>query len=100
MAQRKINAVSFFGVQVWIADVKHENARMRPVVIKLFESGGAERMLVVGDKRTAGPERNLYTGATRETHKVALAEITFRVVTVLLNPPTELKTHFLEINPL
>src|SRR6266481_5058717 len=61
MPQREINAVALFRIQVRIADIENENARMRAIVIKLFESGGAERMLIVSDKRAASPERHAHT---------------------------------------
>jgi hypothetical protein len=98
--QREVNAIGLLGVQAWIADVENENARMWPIVIKLFESRGAKRVLVVSYERATPPEGHAHTRAAGESHKVTLAEVPFRVVAILLNTSAELKTNALEVNSL
>ena len=98
MPQREVNAVALLRIQVPIADIENENARMRAIVIKLFESGGAERMLIVSDKRAASPERHAHTRTAGEANKVALTEVAFRVVAILLDASAKLKAYALEVN--
>src|SRR5260370_451720 len=98
VTQRQIHAVALFGFQVGVADVEYENTRMRPVIVKLFERRGAERMLVVGDKRSASPQRYTSARTAGKSKKVALAKIALRSVAVLLNAPAKLETHTLEID--
>src|SRR5258708_5268879 len=71
---------------------------MRAIVIEFFEGWRAEGMLVVGYKRSTRPERYAYARTVRESHKVTFAEVTFRVVAVLLDASPELKTNALEID--
>src|SRR6266851_4333637 len=100
VAKRKINSVSLLSLQVWISNIKNQNARMRPVVIELLERGSAKRVLIIGQKRAAIPKGEAHSGAAGETQKVTLAKISFRTVAVLLNSSAELKTNAFKVDSL
>ncbi len=100
MPQREINAVALLRIQVRIADIENENARMRAIVIKLFESWRAEGVLIVSYKRAPCPKGNAHTRTAGKADKVVHAKVAFRVVTILFDASAELKTNALKVDSL
>src|SRR5690606_13108635 len=98
VTKRKVYAVRCFFYKIFVADLEHQIADVRAVVIEFFERRSTRRERIIRDRRTAFPKPDIYSRTTRKACKAPRTKVhVFRIVAMIFDACTELKFHTAEV---